>query len=90
MTSATALGVAELDGDCLKGRPTGMRLIVREERPLPGAQLRFTDADCMRLTCIATDTKHTSIAELELRHRQRARAENRIRAASPGAGPGPP
>jgi hypothetical protein len=58
-----------------------MRLIVRKERPHPGAQLRFTDADGMRLTCFATNTRHTSIAELELRHRQRARAEDRIRAA---------
>jgi len=42
--------VAELDGDCLKGWPKGMRLIVRKERPHPGAQLRFTDADGLRLT----------------------------------------
>jgi hypothetical protein len=73
--------VAELDGDCLKGWPKGMRLIVRKERPHPGAQLRFTDADGMRLTCFATNTKHVPIAALELRHRQRARAEDRIRAA---------
>lgn len=73
--------VAELDGDCLKGWPKGVRLIVRKERPHPGAQLRFTDADGMRLTCFATNTKHTPIAALELRHRQRARAEDRIRAA---------
>ncbi|ALO97941.1 MULTISPECIES: IS1380 family transposase [Streptomyces] len=73
--------VAELDGDCLKGWPKGMRLIVRRERPHPGAQLRFTDADGMRLTCFATNTQHTPIAELELRHRERARAEDRIRAA---------
>lgn len=32
--------VAELDGDVLKDWPTGMRLIVRKERPHPGAQLR--------------------------------------------------
>ncbi|MDQ0699997.1 hypothetical protein QF048_006439 [Streptomyces sp. W4I9-2] len=29
--------VAELSGDCLKGWPQGMRLIVRKERPHPGA-----------------------------------------------------
>nr|WP_274564478.1 transposase [Streptomyces spiramyceticus] len=58
-----------------------MRLNVRKERPLPGAQLRFTDADGMRLTCFATNTKNTAIAELELQHRQRARAQDRIRAA---------
>ncbi len=35
--------VAELAGDCLRGWPKGMRLLVRKERPHPGAQLRFTD-----------------------------------------------
>jgi hypothetical protein len=73
--------VAELDGDCLKGWPKGMRLIVRKERPHPGAQLRFTDADGLRLTAFATNTADVPIAQLELRHRQRARAEDRIRAA---------
>lgn len=73
--------VAELAGDVLAGWPSGMRLIVRKERPHPGAQLRLTDADGMRLTCFATNTTATSIARLELRHRQRARAEDRIRAA---------
>ncbi|WP_409474122.1 IS1380 family transposase [Streptomyces sp. HC307] len=74
--------VAEIDAgsDCLTGWPKGMRLIVRKERPHPGAQLRFTDADGMRLT-FATNTTHAAIAELELRHRRRARAEDRIRAA---------
>lgn len=75
--------VAELTGDVLDGWPEGMRLIVRKERPHPGAQLRLTDADGMRLTCFATNTSGP-IAELELRHRLRARAE----AAS--APPGPP
>ncbi|WP_377271683.1 IS1380 family transposase [Peterkaempfera sp. SMS 1(5)a] len=73
--------VAELAGDVLGGWPKGMRLIVRKERPHPGAQLRFTDADGMRLTCFATNTPDAPIAALELRHRQRARAEDRIRAA---------
>ncbi|QDN95177.1 IS1380 family transposase [Streptomyces sp. S1A1-8] len=73
--------VAEIGGDCLKGWPKGMRLIVRKERPHPGAQLRFTDADGMRLTCFATNTPGEAIAGLELRHRQRARCEDRIRDA---------
>ncbi|WP_078909788.1 IS1380 family transposase [Streptomyces virginiae] len=73
--------VAELDGDVLKGWPKGMRLIIRKERPHPGAQLRFTDADGLRLTAFATNTTDMPIAALELRHRQRARAEDRIRAA---------
>ncbi|MFD4953473.1 IS1380 family transposase [Streptomyces sp. NPDC058451] len=73
--------VAELTGDILTGWPKGMRLIVRRERPHPGAQLRLTDADGMRLTCFATNTSDRPIAELELRHRLRARAKDRIRAA---------
>ncbi|MFD4957032.1 IS1380 family transposase [Streptomyces sp. NPDC058451] len=73
--------VAELTGKPLDGWPNGMRLIVRKERPHPGAQLRITDADGMRITCFATNTPDRPIAELELRHRLRARAEDRIRAA---------
>ncbi|MGW2481797.1 IS1380 family transposase [Streptomyces sp. NPDC001571] len=71
--------VAELTGDVLDGWPKGMRLIVRKERPHPGAQLRLTDADGMRLSCFATNTSGRPIAGL--RHRLRARAEDRIRAA---------
>ncbi len=75
--------VAELDvsSDYLKGWRKGMRLIVRKECPHPGAQLRFTDADGMRLTCFATNTTGQKITRLELRHRRRARAQDRIRAA---------
>ncbi|MHC3455696.1 IS1380 family transposase [Streptomyces prasinus] len=73
--------VAELTGDVLHGWPKGMWLIVRKERPHPGAQLRLTDADGMRLTCFATNTADRPIAQLEVRHRLRARAEDRIRAA---------
>ncbi|WP_416979987.1 IS1380 family transposase [Streptomyces sp. T028] len=73
--------VAELTGKLLDGWPKGMRLIVRKERPHPGAQLRITDADGMRITCFATNTPDRPIAALELRHRLRARAEDRIRAA---------
>ncbi|WP_151484119.1 IS1380 family transposase [Streptomyces albicerus] len=61
--------------------PKGMRLIVRKERPHPGAQLRFTDLDGLRLTCFATNTTDGQLADLELRHRRRARCENRIRNA---------
>ncbi len=73
--------MAELAGDVLKGWPAGVRLIVRKERPHPGAQLRFTDTDGIRLTGFATNTPDAAIAHLEVRHRQRARAEDRIRAA---------
>jgi hypothetical protein len=56
-----------------------MRVIVRKERPHPGAQLRFTDIDGHRFTCFATDARRGQLADLELRHRRRARCENRIR-----------
>ncbi|AUA17290.1 hypothetical protein CFP59_09484 [Streptomyces malaysiensis subsp. malaysiensis] len=48
--------------------PKGMRLIVRKERPHPGAQLRFTDLDGLRLTCFAANAKGGQLADLELRH----------------------
>jgi hypothetical protein len=67
------------------GWPKGMRVIVRKERPHPGAQLRFTDPDGHRYTAFATNTAPggpgRQLADLELRHRRRARAEDRIRAA---------
>jgi DDE family transposase len=65
----------------LEGWPAGMRVIVRKERPHPGAQLRFTDIDGHRFTCFATDTERGQLADLELRHRRRARCEDRIRNA---------
>jgi hypothetical protein len=65
----------------LSGWPPGMRLIVRKERPHPGAQLRITDVDGMRITAFVTNTAKGQLADLELRHRRRARAEDRIRAA---------
>ncbi|OFB36470.1 transposase [Mycolicibacterium sp. (ex Dasyatis americana)] len=67
----------------LSSWPAGTRLILRKERPHPGAQLRFTDADGMRVTAFITDTPPGvvagQIAGLELRHRQHARVEDRIR-----------
>ncbi|SFJ03080.1 transposase, IS4 family [Streptosporangium canum] len=61
--------------------PKGMRVIVRRERPHPGARLRFTDSGGHRFTCFVTNTKQGQLADLELRHRRRARAEDRIRCA---------
>ncbi|ETZ99686.1 transposase DDE domain protein [Mycobacterium kansasii 732] len=61
--------------------PAGMRLIVRKERPHPGAQLRFTDRDGLRLTAFVTNTTRGQLPDLELRHRRRARCEDRIRVA---------
>jgi Transposase DDE domain group 1 len=65
----------------LRGWPAGMRVIVRKERPHPGAQLRITNADGMRVTAFATNTGNSQLADLELRHRRRARCEDRIRCA---------
>lgn len=61
--------------------PPGMRVIVRRERPHPGAQLRFEDVDGYRLTAFVTNTTRGQLADLELRHRRRARCEDRIRIA---------
>jgi hypothetical protein len=61
--------------------PPGMRVIIRSERPHPGAQLRITDIDGNRITAFATNTPRGQLADLELRHRRRARAEDRIRCA---------
>jgi hypothetical protein len=59
--------------------PEGSRLIVRRERPHPGAQLSFTDHDGYRFQAILTDQTDPDIAVSERRHRQRARVEDRIR-----------
>ena len=69
----------------LSAWPEGSRLILRKERPHPGAQLTFTDVDGMRITAFLTDTPPGvipgQVAGLELRHRQHARVEDRIREA---------
>jgi hypothetical protein len=63
----------------LSGWPEGSRLIVRRERPHPGAQLSFTDHDGYRFQTILTDQTDPDVAQVECRHRQRARVEDRIR-----------
>lgn len=74
--------VTELTGLLdLSSWPKGMRVIVRKERPHPGAQLRFTDRDGLRLTAFVTNTRQGQLPDLELRHRRRARCEDRIRTA---------
>jgi len=59
--------------------PAGSRVIVRRERPHPGAQLSFTDHDGRRFQAILTDQPDTDIAYLEARHRGHARVEDRIK-----------
>mgnify|MGYP003701047481 CR=1 FL=1 len=63
----------------LSAWPEGCRLIVRRERPHPGAQLSFTDHDGYRFQAILTDQPDENIAVLECRHRQHAHVEDRIR-----------
>lgn len=77
--------VAELTGllpdlTCA-GWPDGMRVIVRRERPHPGAQLTFSDVHGYRFQAFATDTQVGQLAHLEARHRAHARVEDRIRNA---------
>jgi hypothetical protein len=67
------------DNLSLRSWPGGCRVIVRRERPHPGAQLSFTDIDGYRFQAILTDQPGNDIAVLERRHRQRARVEDRIR-----------
>ena len=69
----------------LSAWPTGSRVILRKERPHPGAQLTFQDVDGHRVTGFITDTPAGTVpgqlAGLDLRHRQHARVEDRIRQA---------
>ncbi|MGH3711371.1 MAG: IS1380 family transposase, partial [Pseudonocardiaceae bacterium] len=79
-------GLAEitrvLPARALAGYPVGMRVIVRRERPHPGAQLdAFEERDGWRYTAFATDTAFGQLAHLDARHRAHARVEDRIRCA---------
>jgi hypothetical protein len=72
--------VAELTGHVsLDAWPEGSRLIVRRERPHPGAQLSFTDIDGHRFQCFITDQDDRDLAALEARHRAHAIVEDRVR-----------
>jgi Transposase DDE domain group 1 len=76
--------VAELTGllpaGTLADYPTGTRVLVRRERPHPGAQLdAFEERDGWRYQCFATDTPAGQLAFLDARHRAHARVEDRIR-----------
>jgi hypothetical protein len=72
--------VCEITGRVdLSSWPERSRLIVRRERPHPGAQLSFTDQDGYRFQAILIDQDDENIAVLECRHRQHAHVEDRIR-----------
>lgn len=71
--------VAELTGlidpKVLAKWPAGMRVIVRRERPHPGAQLSlFEERDCWRYQAFVTTTTG-QLAFFEARHRAHARVE---------------
>lgn len=71
--------VAELTGHVdLHTWPERTRLIVRKERPHPGAQLRFTDTGGHRYQAFLTDQTGDDLAALEVTHRLHARVEDRI------------
>ncbi|GAA2125213.1 hypothetical protein GCM10009802_30570 [Streptomyces synnematoformans] len=75
--AAELTGIVDLDG-----YPDGTRIIVRRERPHPGAQLSLFDLDDgMRHQVLITDTPYSegSVQHLEARHRAHARIEDRIR-----------
>jgi len=55
-------------------------VIIRRERPHPGAQLKFTDADGHRFQATLTDLTGDMV-EIERLHRGRGDAENRVRGA---------
>lgn len=72
----TALLPARALGDW----PSGTRIMVRRERPHPGAQLDLIEErDGWRYTAFATDTQVGQHARLDARHRAHARVEDRIR-----------
>jgi hypothetical protein len=76
--------VAEITGllpaAALTDYPEGTRVIVRRERPHPGAQLDLIEErDGYRYTAFATDTPTGQLAFLDARHRAHARVEDRIR-----------
>lgn len=71
-----------LPAAALIGYPAGTRVVVRRERPHPGAQLDvFEERDGWRCTAFATDTRVGQLARLHARHRAHARVEDRIRCA---------
>jgi hypothetical protein len=66
----------------LSAYPEGTRMIVRRERPHPGAQLSLFDTiEGLRHQVFITDSPRStcSVQLLELRHRSHARVEDRIR-----------
>lgn len=72
--------IAELRDVTLPGIPAGTRIIVRREKPHPGAQLRLWDHDGWRHQVLLTNSTGPA-RRLELRHRRHGEVENRIKNA---------
>jgi hypothetical protein len=71
-----------LPGLTALGWPEGIRVLVRRERPHPGAPISVFEAhDGWRYQCLATDTPNGQLAFLEARHRAHARVEDNIHTA---------
>ena len=84
-TGLPVASVAELTlllpGLTAAGWPEGMRVLVRRERPHPGAQISLMEAhDGWRYQCVATDTDHGQLPFLKARHRAHAHVEDRVKA----------
>ena len=70
-----------LPGLTAAGWPDRMRVLVRRERPHPGATISVFEAhDGWRYQCVATDTGRGQLPLLEARHRAHARVEDRVKA----------
>jgi hypothetical protein len=72
--------IVELSDITLPGVPAGTRIIVRRERPHPGAQLRLWDHDGWRHQVLLTNSRGDA-RRLEVRHRRHGEVENRIKNA---------
>ena len=72
--------IVELRDVTLPGVPAGTRIIVRRERPHPGAQLRLWDHDGWRHQVLLTNSRGDA-RRLEVRHRRHGEVENRIKNA---------
>jgi hypothetical protein len=72
--------IVELRDVTLPAVPAGTRIIVRRERPHPGAQLRLWDHDGWRHQVLLTNSAGDA-RRLEVRHRRHGDVENRIKNA---------
>ena len=70
-----------LPGLARPGWPAGMRVLVRRERPHPGAKISVIEAhDGWRCQYVATDTRREQLPFLETRHHTHAQVEDPVKA----------